>query len=479
MQAQVACESQLPFNEFANQFLQQNKFDMASVQEQLDALRFAALSQNDCLCEEYAICLGVGLKLYDVSLIDTFSQHCSTTLPDVEYILGSKNFNLADFESAMRHYERALALGVDSTICLSSMAWTAIKLKNLEKAQQLGRTAYGRMSATPHPQTLTIYLLLAEIQLLQGHFSSAMDWTAELDNVLTKMPPFNYKIAGQMLIANAEEQNEFNRLRCQIGLRDTIQAKNLWNRVSWGTEAIDAQLQLLTIEQTAEFLGSSTIINLLEKPIESLFTRIGQSEKSELGCFSLLDPEFRESQFPSYAPSSIWKWANESCKIMGHSAGQSRAAEATLVSGFPSFRTIHRRIAQWAVTLLALAFFARIMHTIQKRRKQSAVDVQGELQIIRDYLTKAVGHPQAVLATLQSLDSMVKNRSNLAAQPFHNRLDAIELEVLNLLQKNIPPKEIARLKGWSPGHVYNITSLIRKKLNIESDLTLSDWLKTQ
>jgi len=58
-------------------------------------------------------------------------------------------------------------------------------------------------------------------------------------------------------------------------------------------------------------------------------------------------------------------------------------------------------------------------------------------------------------------------------------LSSVEKEALRMTMMDMPTKEIAHQLRVSPGHVYNLRSAIRQKLEIPADARLEPWLTSQ
>lgn len=61
--------------------------------------------------------------------------------------------------------------------------------------------------------------------------------------------------------------------------------------------------------------------------------------------------------------------------------------------------------------------------------------------------------------------------------PQLDRLKGVERELVHLTLQGMTPKEIARFKGVSGFHIYNVRSKVRRKLEVPENMELEDFLR--
>ncbi len=92
---------------------------------------------------------------------------------------------------------------------------------------------------------------------------------------------------------------------------------------------------------------------------------------------------------------------------------------------------------------------------------------------------KRIGEALMVVRKLEALhqfQNTVDESIDLSNLPGYEDLSSVEKEALRMTMMEIPTKEIAHQLRVSPGHVYNIRSAIRQKLEIPVDTRLESWL---
>lgn len=470
---ETPCPSNMAFKEWSNNLLQTSAFDLAEVNEKIRTLQAESHDSGNCSCEEYAVCLGLQLRLFSNPDLRSYMAHCPVTLPELEFVLGTLAYDDGNYEDALAKFEKAMQSGVDPLPCLRNMAAIAMELGKHEKARNYLLAAMD-IGVEAHPQKLSLFLTMTELNMVHGHYQTALGWTAEIAEKIEAMKGQNYPPLAQSLIAGADLQNRFNVYRCHLGLRDSAAVKSTWLDIGWGAEALDPVLQLAAIHQTAELLKSSTVIEHLAGAIEALFQRTSSDFNPKLGYLNLVAPEMMDSTFRQYRTMEVWDWAHEASATIHQQKDNSQSAEPMEESMF--FLRM-RDIGPWLLIGISFIAFAMSLFTYRKQQKVLATNTQQNLQIVRNYLDNRGNDKLTVLRALKSLDTIQQGQTKRRIERYSDRLTAAEVEILRLMKSNLPPKEIARLKGWSPGHVYNLTSQIRSKLKIDPNQHLSDWLK--
>ena len=87
--------------------------------------------------------------------------------------------------------------------------------------------------------------------------------------------------------------------------------------------------------------------------------------------------------------------------------------------------------------------------------------------------------PEAGLAAFEVwLAWRGKQQSKLEANiPELEQLKGVERELVHLTLQGMTPKEIARFKGVSGFHIYNVRSKVRRKLRVPESMELEDFLR--
>ena len=92
---------------------------------------------------------------------------------------------------------------------------------------------------------------------------------------------------------------------------------------------------------------------------------------------------------------------------------------------------------------------------------------------------KRIGEALMVVRKMEALYQFQNEKHesvDLNSLPGYEDLSSVEKEALRMTIMDMPTKEIAHQLRVSPGHVYNIRSAIRQKLEIPVDTRLESWL---
>ena len=470
------CPSHVDYKQFANETLTDCNFDLARVNDTLLHMQGAAQNFKDCACEEFILCLGLQLKLFGQDELSRFQGSCDIQLPDLHFVMGAMQWNSKEYQTALNEFQLAMEGGVDPWLCLTNMAQCATNLQQFDEARNYLIDALAK-EANAHPQMLSTYLQLTEINLVQGHYESAIAWTQELDDKITEMETQEFPPVLQSKIVRADDYNSFNKLRCRFGNLDTSYVRSNWTKIPWGSTEVDPHVQLKAIRQTAEMLQSSTVIDHLKVHIQNLFKSNRVENADGLGFFNVLAPDVLDSVFPDAEAFQVWNWAQKSAAVIIPEAQKRPRHQATQSISQPALTPLQSDLGKGLLILLSVILVSTMLRKVYKAQQLTHDSKEHMLNLVRDYISGRTTNKTAALRALHILDDLHENHVDRSTKKYADLLNSTELEILSLVRSKIPPKEIARLKGCSPGHVYNTTSQIRAKLQIDPEVTLSEWLK--
>jgi DNA-binding CsgD family transcriptional regulator len=103
------------------------------------------------------------------------------------------------------------------------------------------------------------------------------------------------------------------------------------------------------------------------------------------------------------------------------------------------------------------------------------------IQVIRDAITQGKNINTALIH-LSNLNDLLTHGIPPKAlsdidNPLLKTLNRRELQLLEQIQRGYSSKEISIILNISPGHVYNMRSIIREKLGLDREMDLEEWLK--
>jgi hypothetical protein len=138
-----------------------------------------------------------------------------------------------------------------------------------------------------------------------------------------------------------------------------------------------------------------------------------------------------------------------------------------------------RQLAYW---FLALGLIAINFSFLSKRKKGRSIEKESTMNSFETLRSWIRGNSISKASLLESVreisrysDGSVEGLiEKLGIEVNHN-----ERLVMDSIAKGNDPKELSRLTDWTPGHVYNIRSNLRKKLGVPSNVQLDDWLLTK
>lgn len=436
------------------------------------------------------------------------SDDCVPDYGGFDYCIGNIQFLSDNFEQAALYYQRALSkldsvhyLVPNTELNLASALHECGKTEvAIERLLALAQpdAAWRRLEGFPAGQLdAQIRINAAAMMMSTRDYSSAIELLNGIDT--TPLTPYWHDVKGYNLHLAYASSGFFTK------------ADSIWS----------AHLQFLEPNQIPidcfdQVMGS--LLALDERTYFALIRKFIASQSndarfSNLACFSgLLNPTL-----DSILVQNNWELLQRANALKRMDVENIRLQKednplsATLNEMEETLKAASRRSAlfQWltALSILIVALVLaglyvknrnkriEIQHALATAGKQVAASVEQDSQpklkfLLEDTRTlnealirgKRIGEALMVVRKMEALYQFQNTQDesfHLNKLPGYDDLSGVEREALRMTMMDMPTKEIAHQLRVSPGHVYNIRSAIRQKLEIPAETRLEAWLSSR
>lgn len=436
------------------------------------------------------------------------SDECVPAYGGFDYCIGNIQFLSGNFEQAALYYQRALSkldsvhyLVPNTELNLASALHECGKTEAaIERLLALAQpdAAWRRLEGFPAGQLdAQIRINAAAMMMSTRDYSSAIELLNGIDT--TPLTPYWHDVKGYNLHLAYASSGFFTK------------ADSIWS----------AHLQFLEPNQIPMDCFDQVMGSLLALGEWSYLTSIRKFIASQsnderftnLASFSgLLNPTL-----DSIRVQNNWELlqrANAVKRMEVENVQQQKEnnpLSVTLNEMEETLKAASRRSAlfQWlmAISILLVALVLaslyikrrnkriEIQHALAIAGKQDAVSIENDNQpklklLLEDTRTlnealirgKRIGEALMVVRKMEALYQFQTTQDasfDLNKLPGYDDLSGVEKEALRMTMMDMPTKEIAHQLRVSPGHVYNIRSAIRQKLEIPADTRLEAWLSSR
>lgn len=433
------------------------------------------------------------------------SDECVPGYGGFDYCLGNIQFLNNNFEQSAFHYERALSkldgahylvpnTELNLASALHEFGQTEVAIERLLALAQPD-AAWRRLKGFPAGQLdAQIRINAAAMMMSTRDYSSAIETLNRIDN--TTLTPYWLDVKGYNLhlayassgfFAKADsiwsehlqflEPNQIP-IECFDQVMGSMLDLDDWTYFTSSRNFIASQ------STNARFMDLAFFSDLLDPALDSMSVRNNWELLQRANSAKRIEAENIQKQKVNNPLSVTLNEMEETLKAASHRSALFQWLTAASI----------------LVVLMVLAGFyvknrkkrIEIQKALATARGHAAVsaheDNQPKLKILLEDMRtlnealirgKRIGEALMVVRKMEALHKFQNEQHqsvDLNNLPGYEELSSVEKEALRMTIMDMPTKEIAHQLRVSSGHIYNIRSAIRQKLEIPADTRLESWL---
>jgi len=429
------------------------------------------LESESCNCQQIGGALAIAYKTKDLLDAIRLDYDCAGQVNRYWANRGAYAFNEEQYDEALRSY---FVIASDSTFksaILSNIGASYYSKNDLTSALGCFIEAWETQEGL-NKSSIALLNNITAIAMDQGDFGEAANWNTLSQSTIREFEDrlsdddFEYYSA----IAHG------NEWLIRLSQRDTVFAEENWSNFEWGAAFGDDVFWFRSMTLASEIISDPAFYESEIRSLLSVSNNLADSKENiqAFGQYSHLLVSKDDNQ-DLLTMLRDWQLIGQLSKQAFKWDDQKNPAPQSLTTGSLSTR----QLAYW---FLALGLIAINFSFLSKRKKGRSIEKESTMNSFETLRSWIRGNSISKASLLESVreisrysDGSVEGLiEKLGIEVNHN-----ERLVMDSIAKGNDPKELSRLTGWTPGHVYNIRSNLRKKLGVPSNVQLDDWLLTK